>query len=65
MKLAVWLIYQGQLHEDVWGREGIAPAFLTEALGGSEWSASRPSHFTRKERALVPIGDVVLATELG
>jgi hypothetical protein len=26
-------------------------AFLTSALDGGEWSASRPGHFTPKERA--------------
>jgi hypothetical protein len=30
--------------------------FLTLALVGGEWSASRPSHFTPLERAPVPIG---------
>jgi hypothetical protein len=32
--------------EDIWRRGGIAPQFLASALNGSEWSASRPSHFT-------------------
>jgi hypothetical protein len=30
---------------------GIATPFLTSALGGGEWSASRLSHFIRRERA--------------
>jgi hypothetical protein len=33
------------------GSEGIVHAFLTSALDGGEWSASRPSHFTPRERA--------------
>jgi hypothetical protein len=37
----------------VYGRgESIAPPFLTSALAGSEWSASRPGRFTPEERAL-------------
>jgi hypothetical protein len=27
-------------HEDIWGSEGIAPAFLTSVLVGGEWAAS-------------------------
>jgi hypothetical protein len=33
------------------GSGGIAPPFLTSALDGGEWSASRPCHFTPGERA--------------
>jgi hypothetical protein len=34
------------------GSGGIAPRILfTSALDGSEWSASRPAHFTPRERA--------------
>jgi hypothetical protein len=29
-----------------WGSGGIAPPFLTSALDGDEWSASRPGRFT-------------------
>jgi hypothetical protein len=29
-----------------WGSGGIAPPFLTSALDGGEWSASRPCRFT-------------------
>jgi hypothetical protein len=33
--------------ETYWGSGGIAPhAFLTSALDGGEWSASRPGRFT-------------------
>jgi hypothetical protein len=34
-----------------WGNGGIAPPFLTSALVGGEWSASRPSRFTPMEIA--------------
>jgi hypothetical protein len=34
-----------------WGSGGIAHAFLTSALDGGEWSASRPGRFTHWERA--------------
>jgi hypothetical protein len=34
-----------------WGVEVYLHAFLTSALDGGEWSASRPGHFTPKERA--------------
>jgi hypothetical protein len=30
-----------------WGSGGVAPPFLTSALDGGEWSASRLSDFTR------------------
>jgi hypothetical protein len=33
------------------GSEGLAPPFLTSALDGCEWLASRPSRFTAEERA--------------
>jgi hypothetical protein len=33
------------------GSVGIAPPFLTMALDGGGWSASRSSHFTPRERA--------------
>jgi hypothetical protein len=34
-----------------YGGGGVAPPFLTSALDGSEWSASRPCRFTPGERA--------------
>jgi hypothetical protein len=34
-----------------WGMEVYLHAFLTSALDGGEWSASRPSRFTPRERA--------------
>jgi hypothetical protein len=33
-------------HEDLWGSGGIASPFLTSAVDGGEWSASRPGRFT-------------------
>jgi hypothetical protein len=38
-------------HEGVWASGCIDPLFLTSALVGGEWSASRPSCFTPGERA--------------
>jgi hypothetical protein len=35
----------------MWGSGGIAPSFLTSALQGGKWSASRPCRFTPRERA--------------
>jgi hypothetical protein len=35
-----------------WGAEVWLHAFLTSALDGGEWSASRPVRFTPRERAL-------------
>jgi hypothetical protein len=35
----------------MWGSEGIAPPFLTSALDGSEWSASRLYRFTSGEKS--------------
>jgi hypothetical protein len=37
--------------EAYWGVEIYLHAFLTSALDGGEWSASRPGRFTRRERA--------------
>jgi hypothetical protein len=34
-----------------WGVEVLLHAFLTEALDGGEWSASRPGRFNPRERA--------------
>jgi hypothetical protein len=38
-------------YEDVWGSGGRTPSFLTSALDGGEWSASRPCCFTPGEKA--------------
>jgi hypothetical protein len=37
---------------ETWGSGGIAPAFLTSALDGGEWSASRLGRFTPGERTV-------------
>jgi hypothetical protein len=39
-------------HEDLWGSGSRAPAILTSALDGVEWSDSRPSRFSSEARAL-------------
>jgi hypothetical protein len=35
----------------VWGSGGIAPPFLTSAVDGGEWSASRPGRFIARGRS--------------
>jgi hypothetical protein len=40
-------------HEDVWGSGGTVPPFLTTALDGGEWSASRPGRLTSGETVKV------------
>jgi hypothetical protein len=35
----------------LWGNRSIPPPFLTSALDGDEWSASRPEFFTNGEIA--------------
>jgi hypothetical protein len=39
-----------------WVVEVQLQTFLTSAVYGGEWSASRSGRFTPRERALVPIG---------
>jgi hypothetical protein len=39
-----------------WGVELWLHVFLTSALDGGEWSASRPGRFTIRKEPLVPIG---------
>jgi hypothetical protein len=51
-KFSLYLTNEALRHEDVWGSERIAPPFLTSALRGGEWSASRPGHFTPEKTAL-------------
>jgi hypothetical protein len=51
VKLSLCLISYALRHEDVWGSGGIALPFLTSALDGGEWSASRPCRFNPGERA--------------
>lgn len=40
-----------RIHEDIWGNEYrlMASLFLTSALEGDEWSASRSGHFVSEE----------------
>jgi len=45
------LLNQVPRHEDVWVSEVQLQALLTSALDGGEWSTSRPSRFTHRERA--------------
>jgi hypothetical protein len=40
------VLNKAPLHEVVWGSGGIASNILTLGLGGGEWSAACPSHFT-------------------
>jgi hypothetical protein len=51
VKLTLCLINKALCHEDIWGSGGIAPPFLTSALDGGEWSASRPYRIIPRERA--------------
>jgi hypothetical protein len=51
VKLFLFLISYALCHEDIWGSGGIAPPFLTSAIDGGEWSASRPCHFIPGEGA--------------
>jgi hypothetical protein len=37
--------------ESIWGIESVFIQFLTSALGGGEWSALSPGHFTPREIA--------------
>jgi hypothetical protein len=46
LKLSLCLIKWAPHHEDVWESGGIAPQFLTSALDGGEWLASRSGRFT-------------------
>jgi hypothetical protein len=57
-KLSLCLINYVLCHEDILGSGGIGPPFLTPALDGGEWSASRLGHFTHGgEETQVPIGE--------
>jgi hypothetical protein len=51
VNLSFSLINWALFHEDVWGSGGTASPFLTTAVGGGEWSASRPRRFIHGERA--------------
>jgi hypothetical protein len=56
VKLSLCLINYASRHEDVLGSGGIAPSFLTSAIDGGDWSASRPSRFPLAKHSSVPIG---------
>jgi hypothetical protein len=47
VKLSRYLINQSTRHEDVWRDGGIASSFLTSAIDGGEYSASRPGKSLR------------------
>ena len=46
LKVKVVLILPSTGHEGIGGSGGVIPFFLTAALDGSGWSASRPDRFT-------------------
>jgi hypothetical protein len=46
VKLPLCLLNKAPHHEEISGSGGIAPPFLTSALGVSEWSGSHPNRFT-------------------
>jgi hypothetical protein len=46
VKLYLCLIIKALYHEDVWGRGGKVPTFLTSALDEGKWSVSRRGRFT-------------------
>jgi hypothetical protein len=53
VKLSLCLTNEALCWEDFWGNGYIDPFFffLTMALVGVKWSASRPGHFIHRERA--------------
>jgi hypothetical protein len=53
------MLNEAPLHEGVCGSGGIAPPFLTSALGGGDWSAPCCGRFTPGERAPVSAGEAV------
>jgi hypothetical protein len=50
IKLFLCVINYAPHREDLCGSGRIAPPFLTSALDGGEWSASRPGGFINGER---------------
>jgi hypothetical protein len=50
--LSLYLFNYEPCHEGIWWSGDIAPPFSISALGGGEWSASRPGRFT--PRKIVP-----------
>jgi hypothetical protein len=51
VKLSLCIINWGLHHEDVRESKDIGPPFLTSAVDGADWSASRPCRFTPREIA--------------
>jgi hypothetical protein len=50
VKFSLWLINLAPCHEVIRGSGGVAPPFLTLALDGNEWSASRLGRFNARGR---------------
>jgi hypothetical protein len=55
-KSSLCLTTEALLYEGVWGVDIDIHVFLTSALVGREWSASRPGRFIPGEEPQVPIG---------
>jgi hypothetical protein len=55
VELPLGVIHEAPRHENVSGSGDIAPLFLTSALDGGKWSASRPGRFTPGKRSPVRI----------
>jgi hypothetical protein len=53
IKLSLYLRNSTPHYDDIWGSGGIDPPFLTLALDGGEWSASRHGRYG-KENNLSP-----------
>jgi hypothetical protein len=53
-QLYLYLINQVSCHEEVWGCTVIVHSFLSSALDGGEWSASR-TFYPRGKRAQYPL----------
>jgi hypothetical protein len=51
VKLALILTYQALRHEGYGRVDVYSRIYMTSALAGGEWSASRPGRFTPGERA--------------
>jgi hypothetical protein len=64
VNLSLWLISYTARHEDIFGNGDIAPPFLTSALYGGEWLASRLGPLTPGKEPPVPIGQEAVWTGL-
>jgi hypothetical protein len=51
VKFSLCLTNKALRHEDLWGSGCMIHIFLTSALAGGEWSASRPRRFAPCETA--------------